>query len=337
MNGSMPPSIGSNPNTPDQTRARFWLGVGLPAAILAASYIPFLLLRSELPDRVASHYDSAGRADDSMTIGAFLVVTGVMVVFGISLCIGLAWSRRPVPARLGATVGLLGPFIATLGGAILATTAVSQRGIDSWMDAPNAWWGLPIVLISAIAVGTAGARLGSHLITAAADPSARNAPVMDLADGEQAVWTTSLHNAPLFLVGIAVAAVGFVLLASTPLWFGTVVLMSSVPLMALATLHVGIDRNGLQVRYGHLLWPKTLVAVDRIDTASTIDVRPQEWGGWGYRGSLKLTHQAAVVQRAGPGIRLDLKDGKVFVVTVDDPETGVALLNSQIHRGVTTE
>lgn len=61
MNGSMPQSIGSNPNTPDQTRARFWLGVGLPAAILAASYIPFLLLRSELPDRVASHYDSAGR------------------------------------------------------------------------------------------------------------------------------------------------------------------------------------------------------------------------------------------------------------------------------------
>lgn len=337
MNDPAPKAIRSNQSTRGQSRARVWLGIGLPAAILAASYIPFLLLRSELPDRVASHFDSAGRADDSMTIGAFLVVTGVMVVIGLGLSIGLAWRRSPVPAGLGATVGFLGPFIATLGGGILATTAVSQRGIDRWMDAPNAWWSLLVVLIGAIAAGAAGAWLGSQLNIAAADTSTRNAPVMDLGDGEQAVWTTSLHSAPLFVLGLSVAAVGVVLVASAPLWLGIVLLVSSVPLMAVATVHVRVDRSGLQVRYGRLPWPKTLVAIDRIDTASMIDVRPKEWGGWGYRGSLKLMRQAAVVHRAGPGIRLDLKGDKVFVVTVDSPETGVALLNAQVQRGVTAE
>lgn len=42
--------------------------------------------------------------------------------------------------------------------------------------------------------------------------------------------------------------------------------------------------------------------------------------------------QAAIVHRAGPGIRLDLADGKVFVVTVDNPETPVALLNAKVNR-----
>jgi hypothetical protein len=42
--------------------------------------------------------------------------------------------------------------------------------------------------------------------------------------------------------------------------------------------------------------------------------------------------QAAVVLRAGPGIRVDLSDGRVSVVTVDNPETGVAILNAEIAR-----
>lgn len=42
--------------------------------------------------------------------------------------------------------------------------------------------------------------------------------------------------------------------------------------------------------------------------------------------------QAAVVLRAGPCIRLDLRNGKVFVVTIDNPETAVALLNTEVAR-----
>ena len=42
--------------------------------------------------------------------------------------------------------------------------------------------------------------------------------------------------------------------------------------------------------------------------------------------------RAAVVLRAGPGIRLDLHDGKVFVVTIDDPDIPARLLNAEASR-----
>ena len=86
------------------------------------------------------------------------------------------------------------------------------------------------------------------------------------------------------------------------------------------------------MKYGMLPWPRTSIDVVEIESASAIDVRPMEWGGWGYRGTLTLMKQAAVVLRAGPGIRLDLTDGRVFVVTVDNPEPAVALLNAEVGR-----
>ena len=39
-----------------------------------------------------------------------------------------------------------------------------------------------------------------------------------------------------------------------------------------------------------------------------------------------------MVLRAGPGIRLDLRNGKVFAVTIDDPDDPVRLLNAEIAR-----
>ena len=38
------------------------------------------------------------------------------------------------------------------------------------------------------------------------------------------------------------------------------------------------------------------------------DVSPMRWGGWGYRGSIKMFGRGAVIQRAGPGIQIDLTE-----------------------------
>ena len=43
---------------------------------------------------------------------------------------------------------------------------------------------------------------------------------------------------------------------------------------------------------------------------------------------------AAVVHRAGPGIRLDLNDGRIFVVTVHDPEAPAALHGAERAEAV---
>jgi hypothetical protein len=48
---------------------------------------------------------------------------------------------------------------------------------------------------------------------------------------------------------------------------------------------------------------------------------------FGYRGSLLIFGAAAVILRRGPALKLTLRDGKTFLVTVDDAATGAALLN----------
>lgn len=53
---------------------------------------------------------------------------------------------------------------------------------------------------------------------------------------------------------------------------------------------------------------------------------------WVGRGNLHLFHRAALVLRAGAGLRLDLHDGGVFVVTIDQPDQPAALLNDEIVR-----
>jgi hypothetical protein len=67
--------------------------------------------------------------------------------------------------------------------------------------------------------------------------------------------------------------------------------------------------------------------LEQIVGASVIDLKPREWGGWGYRGSRRAFGRAAVVLRAGPAIRLDLTDRRTFAVTVDDAATGAGLVN----------
>ena len=325
--------MGRTPAAANRSRACVWLGVGLPAVIVVVSFAPVLLFWSRLPDRVASHFDGAGRADGSMAIEVFFLVTSSMVFIGLGLAIGTARRQRSLPAGSDAMAGFLGPFIAALGGGLMMTTAVSQRDIDDWTDAPNVWWSLPVVLAGAVTAGIVGARLGSRL-SAGGDAAALDAPIMDLGRGEQAVWTASVRSTPLLLSGLASVIGGVVLGVAMDPWSGLVILACALPLMTLAQVRVRVDRVGLRVTYGWLPWPRTSLSVDRIDVASVIDVRPSHWGGWGYRGSLKLADRAAVVLRAGPGIRLDLTNGKVFVVTIDDPDTGVALLNAQVRRRV---
>ena len=62
-------------------------------------------------------------------------------------------------------------------------------------------------------------------------------------------------------------------------------------------------------------------------------VRPADWVSDGATGfSLTLMKRASVVLRAGPGIRVDFHDGKVFVVTIPHPDKTAGLLNVEASR-----
>ena len=318
-----------------ERRARLLLGIGLPVVILVLTYAPYLIVRSDLPDRLATHFGFSGNPDGSMTVNEFLLITTIMIGTGLLFCAAIAGSRHAFPVSVAPTVGFGGGFFAGLGAGIVVSTVLTQRGLGDWQEANAPWWIVLSVCGSATLVGALGAWLASFFpTTSELDVFSEDLPTMDLAAGRRAMWTGTLHNKYLSCLGVSVLLFGIVLAAGTLWWSFILTAFLGFFVLMFATLNVHVDRQGLQVKYGILPWPKTNVGIEKIATASVIDVRPVQWGGWGYRGSLKLMRRAAVVHRAGPGIRLDLNDGKVFVITVDDPETGVALLNTEIKRQI---
>jgi hypothetical protein len=98
--------------------------------------------------------------------------------------------------------------------------------------------------------------------------------------------------------------------------------------VAAGSVRVSVGTNGVRVRPGILPLALVRLPLDRIQSAQAIDVRPMQWGGWGYRGSLRFATRAAWVVRGGPGLRVDLRDGSTFVVTVDDADHAAAALNA---------
>jgi len=313
--------------------ARWLLGLGLPVTVLACGYGPLIVYQSELPARLASHFTLAGVADDSMTIFGFAATFGVMISLGLAACVALAVGRRPLQGGVAPFIGFLGAFISSLGAGIVAWTSISQRGLVRWEEAHGAGWPLLGLVGAALTIGATGAYLASSLPTAADSSAAAEAtPAMALASGERAVWHRTLHNRWFLGLGLFFVAGSIVTALFTHWGYASASLLVGLIVLTLSGIRTRVDRHGLYVGYGPLPWPKTHIAIERITSASAIDVRPMEWGGWGYRGSLTLMKRAAVVLRAGPGLRLDLNGGKVFVVTVDDPETPAALLNAEVQR-----
>ena len=311
---------------------RIVLGAAIPLVTAGIGLGPYLVYRSDLPDRVASHFGVSGRADGSMTPQQFLIVLGTMMALGLGACVVIAVARRTFQPMVAPMVSFVGAFIGGLSAGILATTAFDQRGLQRWEDATLDPWMLIGVIGGGLLVGSLAARLASALPHTDTSRTGEVPSTMELAPGERAYWSSTLSARWPVLSGLVVFLIALVLVRVVEPWIVGVLLVVAVGAVSFARIRVTVDRSGLQIRYGFLGWPRTSVPIRRIATAQAIDIRPAQWGGWGYRGSLKLARRAAVVLRAGPGIRVDLHDGGVFAVTIDDPDQPVRLLNAEVAR-----
>lgn len=138
-------------------------------------------------------------------------------------------------------------------------------------------------------------------------------------------------KSPTFMVlSAAVMVSGLVIAAIGPIrWIGLVLVVAGLVLLGFSSLSVVLDDEALNLAYGPFGWPRQRFDRSSIVSASAVQVQPMRWGGWGYRGSLRLFGRAAVILRAGPGLRILLDNDREFVVTVDDPETPAAALNHE--------
>ena len=71
-----------------------------------------------------------------------------------------------------------------------------------------------------------------------------------------------------------------------------------------------------------------LAEIERLEYVP--DLRPVRYGGWGYRGSLRVLKKAAVVLRRGPAVIFALTGNRRYIVTVDDAESLARTVHERI-------
>lgn len=308
-------------------RQRLMPAIPAVVAALVTLYVT-VAGRTNLPDPVASHFDLSGHVDDVTGRDLFFWCLSTIVVTAAGMAVGCAWVLRTRGARAMWLWGIT--YLAWLGTVVLVWTAVSQRGLTSAEQAPGpGWWGVLLLVVIPLAIASAVARFVGGIVPKV---NHRDAARLGLGEGEVAVWVgRTMVRWPLLLGALGISfAVAMALMGQV--WIAWVGLVLVVIALATYSLTVTVDARGLGLQWGLFGWPRQMIPIDRIVVASVEDIKPAQWGGWGYRGSLRLFGRAAAVLRAGEGLVCDLADGARFAVTVDDAATAAGLLNDLVAR-----
>lgn len=303
---------------------------GLPPLVAALPGLVTLLVGwDRLPGTVASHFSLTGQADGTAGRWTLLVLVVALpvllaLVFGAIAAVPATRRGRSDPARLmvclswatGVLVGGLGLLVVLANLDAVDPLAVVLPGV-----------GMAAVLAVTLAAGALGWPLAPVSPVLRVDAGA--VPVLRLGATERASWTGRCASwllggiGPLMIVtGVPVAVWGS--------WAGGAALVVGGLLVAWScVISVTVDRTGLTVGLGPIGVPRLRVPLARIAEAHVEDIVPLGYGGWGLRmhpGTL------AIVLRSGPGIVVTRRSGRTLVVTVDDAETAVGLLNGFRER-----
>jgi hypothetical protein len=319
-------------------RRRFLLiGGALPAAVTLVAVGLMVAWLPQMPTTVATHWSGEG-PDGFGPAWSVPLFTAVLGLGLIALFVGimLAGARD---GRWGPMLRLLGAL--SIGANVLLMVGITwsfgmQRGLSDPLDAPDA--GLPLLVSSVLAVvaGLGGWFAQPNVTTEGRTP-ARTVEPLDLSAGERAVWvrTTAMTRGGMVAIvaGIIVLAIGTVVVAASgsAAWWVMLGVTLLVVVLAAATFvfRVRVDDRGLVVR-SPLGVPRFAVPLDDVESVAVTEVQPTaEFGGWGIR----LAPDAlGIVLRAGEALQVTRRNGRRFVVTVDDAATAAALLEALSAR-----
>ena len=114
-------------------------------------------------------------------------------------------------------------------------------------------------------------------------------------------------------------------------WFGFLWVISIYATFSLSSIQCSVVNSGFIIDFGPLGWPKKSIDWEHVVSVEVINVRPTEWGGWGYRW-VPWKKATAAVMRAGEGLHFKFANGKQFVVTVDDAENALAAIRRALDE-----
>ena len=331
------------PGTPHRGAAAA-IVCGVEAALLATMVTVPAVLWSRLPARLADHFTLAGTANGNLPRLVTFLALGVMAVPGTALFLAGSLAGRlggsggrPRPGRTPPVTGVgmmavglmaVGLFLTAMAtGSVLLVSVVNlgHGGLRSDSVGPGA---MPL-LVGGSALVAAFAALVLRRYGGFGTADGEAPPVrLGLRAGERAVWSGRARARLALPAGVLLVAAGALTGALATHWDITFVLvLTGAATLCFTSVRVTVAARGVSVGYGVLGLRLTRFRLSRIAAADAVELRSFSFG---YRGSLLVFGSAAVILRRGPALRLTLRDGKTFVVTVDDAATGAALLNDLI-------
>ncbi|USQ77511.1 DUF1648 domain-containing protein [Ornithinimicrobium cryptoxanthini] len=300
-------------------------------AVTAASglalVIVILLSLGDLPDRLATHFDLSGAADDTMSralgLTMFLLVGLGLPALLLVVFARMQWWRGDEARRFAGFLGALPVGLS----AVFIATVLANRGAASPDQVTLSPWVFAIALTAAVVAGLA---VGLMVPRGVPRESSESVTPVALSPHERASWFGRVQAGPLVLLAFGAGIVALVIAAVTVgiWWLWLVVVGVALACAATTSFAVRVDSSGVTWRSA-LGLPRGHVPMSKITDAAVIDVSPADFGGFGIRltpGVLGL------VMRQGSA--LEVTHGKRrFVATVDDATTGAGLLLGYLQAG----
>lgn len=329
----------------DRAVGRFLLvSLVLPAIVVLAAVAVQLVALPSVPGTIAIHWNAAGVPDSFAPSWLQPVLT---VVFGLGLPALIASTSLPGLRRgdRGASYRLMGAVacaLAVLIAVLTTATLVLQAGPEG-SSTPLRLWPTVVIAFAVTVLAGVAAWFAQPAGEAAAAAPAPAEPLA-LEPGERAMWLRTASIARGGAIAITLAAIvvssAAVLTWTTgaPVSTAWVVTGVAVLLIVLAattvTFHVLVDERGLSVD-SVAGFPRFRVPLAEVAAVAAVEVVPMgEFGGWGLRWA--PGRRFGVVLRSGSAIEVTRRDGRRFVVTVDDARTGAALLEALAEREAST-
>ena len=307
----------------------------VPVLALAGSLVWVATILPELPDPVAIHFGVDG-PDGFGSVWTTLIMLPI-VILGFSIVAAIATRSGAVTANafLGRFWSAVVVFFTAVMIAAIAGSLQPQRGLADARDTDGGAVG-QIMLLGAL-IGLVLAVIAYLSVPKGSDASvaATSPATLHLQPSEHAVWRSRARSAAWLRVGIpaVVLLTLIVTLLTTPTPWWVVVLMLLILGVLLSTLldwTVVVDHTGLRVvSFGGVFrFRVPLAAVVRADTGALNGLG--EFGGYGIR---VVPGRFGVITRSGEALLVTRSDRPTqFVVTVDDANTGAALLNGLRER-----
>ncbi|MEV7380551.1 DUF1648 domain-containing protein [Streptomyces lydicus] len=304
-------------------------------AVLAATVVVYVSVSARLPDPLATHFGTDGRADGFTSPQGFLTgCLAVLLVLGIGF--GLPAGLREPSAG---TPWLIAGGFATAAalGYLICLTLLGNAGAPDGAAVRLPMWQMAVALGLAVPAGALG-RLLAGPAPRPTEQAEGEAPRLDLPGATAAGWSRTISSPPLVALGVLVCGGGLVSILGGEVLTGVTLLLAGAVAVAVTSVRVTVDRRGLTLA-------PTLLSAFRIRfrriapgrvaeaTSRRIDVFA-EFGGWGYR---VRPERSGLVLRSGDGLVLRLTGGRRFMVTVDDAATAAALLNTYADRARTRQ